>query len=134
MSLRRMTALIADDVLASRELLSHMLERLDIDVVVQVADGAKVLENLRQHRVDIAFLDIDMPGQTGLEVLESINSLVKAPWTIIVSAHSTTDNFQKAIDRGAKGFVVKPYSMAKIKQMIDNCAHVLRGVRPGPSR
>ena len=134
MTLRRLTALIADDVLSSRELLSHMLDRLDVDVVVQVADGAKVLEKLTQHPVDIAFLDIDMPGQTGLEVLESINNLVKAPWTIIVSAHSTTDNFQKAIDRGAKGFVVKPYTMAKIKQMIDNCVQARHGLRPGPSR
>ncbi|MBI3775780.1 MAG: response regulator [Gammaproteobacteria bacterium] len=131
---RRLTALIADDVLASRELLCHMLNRLDVDVLVQVADGAKVLAKLAQQPVDIAFLDIDMPGQTGLEVLESINSLSKAPWTIIVSAHSTSGNFQKAIDHGAKGFVVKPYTMAKIRQMIGNCVQVRHGSRSGPSR
>ena len=62
-----------------------------------------------------------MPGKSGLEVLASINSLAKVPWTVIVSAHSTTDNFKKAIENGAKGFVVKPYTVAKIKQMIDNC-------------
>lgn len=121
MTARRMTALIADDVLASRELLNHMLDRLNIHVVAQVADGDKALARLAQISVDIAFLDIDMPGKSGLEVLASINSLAKVPWTVIVSAHSTTDNFKKAIENGAKGFVVKPYTVAKIKQMIDNC-------------
>jgi len=121
MTTRRLTALIADDVLASRELLSHMLDRLNVNVVAQVADGAKALVKLAQQPVDIAFLDIDMPGQNGLDVLACMSSLAKIPWTVIVSAHSTTDNFQKAIDGGAKGFVVKPYTMAKIQQMLGNC-------------
>jgi two-component system, chemotaxis family, chemotaxis protein CheY len=122
MTRRRLSALIADDVIASRELLSHMLARLDVDVdvVAQVADGEAALATLETVPVDIMFLDIDMPGKSGLEVLESIKHLARAPWAVIVSAHSTTDNFQKAIERGAKGFVVKPYTMAKIRQMVDN--------------
>jgi two-component system, chemotaxis family, chemotaxis protein CheY len=134
MNMRRLTALIADDVFASRELLSHMLARLGVDVVAQVADGAKAIETLRARPVDIAFLDIDMPGKSGLEVLESINSLAKAPWTVIVSAHSTTDNFQKAIERGAKSFVVKPYAMAKIRHMIDTCVLARQSGKNGPAR
>ena len=131
MTTKQLSALIADDVLASREVLNHMLERLAVDVLAQVADGEKARAQLP---ADIAVPDIDMPGQGGLEALTPINSLAKTPWTVIVSAHSTVGNFQKAVDRGAKGFVVKPYIMAKIQQQIDNCVLAQGRAPNGPKR
>jgi CheY-like chemotaxis protein len=119
MSTRPTTALIADDVFASRELLRQMLDKLDVVVVAQVADGHQVLAKLATHAVDIVFLDIDMPGCNGLEVLRQMRGSAAMPWVVMISAHSTIDNVQLAIDHGAKGFVVKPYAMAKIQQAIE---------------
>jgi CheY-like chemotaxis protein len=116
---RPITALIADDVLASRELLRQMLGKLGVVVVAQVADGHQALARLATHAVDVVFLDIDMPGCNGLEVLKQMQSRQPMPWVVMVSAHSTMDNLQVAIDHGAKGFVVKPYAMAKIQQAIE---------------
>jgi CheY-like chemotaxis protein len=116
------TALIADDVGASRELLRQILLKLDVDVAAVVNDGAQALAKLKAQRFDIVFLDIDMPGQTGLDVLRQMNGAATPPWIIMVSAHSTMDNFKTAIDLGAKGFVVKPYNMSKIKQVIGRFA------------
>jgi len=95
-------------------------------LTAQVADGEKTLAQLPA--------DIGMPGQGELEMLAPINGHAKAPWAVIVGAHSTAGNFQKAVDRGAKGFVVKPYTMAKIQQMIDNCLLASGHMPGGPKR
>ncbi len=115
----KISALIADDVGASRELLRQILKKLGVDVAAVVSDGVLALSRLRTLRPDIAFLDIDMPGLSGLDVLKELNDTGKLPWVIMISAHSTMDNFKAAIDLGAKGFVVKPYNMSKIKQVLE---------------
>jgi CheY-like chemotaxis protein len=123
----KITSLIADDVGASRELLRQILLKLEVDVTAMVTDGAQALTKLKAQRFDIVFLDIDMPGRTGLEVLEQMSAHGPMPWVIMVSAHSTMDNFKAAIDQGAKGFVVKPYNMSKIKQVIERFEQERRG-------
>ncbi len=115
----KISALIADDVVASRELLRQMLAKLGVDVAAIASDGPQVITKLKSQRVDVIFLDIDMPGQSGLDVLRELGASGPMPWVIMVSGHSTMDNIKTAIDLGAKGFVVKPYSMAKIKQVLE---------------
>lgn len=118
MTKRNITALIADDVLASRELLKHMLEKLEVTVVSVVGDGHSAAQALRAGPIDVAFLDIDMPEVSGLDVLNRLRGSVYKPWVVIVSGHSTVDNIKAAIDSGAKGFIVKPYSMAKVEETL----------------
>lgn len=115
---RKITALIADDVGASRELLKRILEKLELASITVVNDGKTALQALSAAPIDIAFLDIDMPEVSGLEVLQHLRNGIYKPWIVIVSGHSTVDNIKTAIDSGARGFVVKPYSMAKIEEVI----------------
>lgn len=125
------TALIADDMEEMRVLLQKTLETLGISVIAHVADGEQALQAIIEHQPDLCFLDIDMPGKTGLELLREIGDRRIATYPVIISGHSTIDNVKTAIAQGAKAFVVKPYTFGKVKQVTDryfNTVHRLKGV------
>jgi two-component system chemotaxis response regulator CheY len=64
------------------------------------------------------FLDIELPDGDGKELIAEINKINEKINVVMVSAHSTVDNVKDAIERGAKGFVVKPFSPKKIAAML----------------
>ncbi|MDH5259607.1 MAG: response regulator, partial [Gammaproteobacteria bacterium] len=67
---------------------------------------------------DITFLDIEMPDGDGLEVLKYIKDNKVKTFSVMVSAHGTFENVKNAMDSGADGFIVKPYSEKKVVEMI----------------
>jgi len=116
---KRVTALIADDVVEMRVLLKKVLQGLECDVLDKVADGTAAIEKIDQLKPDIVFLDIDMPGVSGLQVLDNLKKKNSEVFRVIVSGQNTVENIKEAIARGANAFVVKPYSVSKIEQVIE---------------
>lgn len=114
------TALIADDSDEMRMYLSNILKTLDVNVVTQVDNGNDVLEQLDKELPQIWFLDIDMPGLSGLELLDEFKKIKEPIYAVIVSGRNSVANVKAAISKGAKGFVVKPYTPEKIKEVIDS--------------
>ena len=112
------TAMIADDVLEQRELLRITLRQMGCQVVESASDGETAIEKASALKPDILFLDINMPRRYGLEVLDAIRGL--GIYTVMVTAHSTGENVNAALNKGARAFVVKPYSTLKIKQAIEH--------------
>ena len=84
----------------------------------EVADGTQAVLRHAKLRPDITFLDINMPGKNGIDTLREI--LCKSPdaFIVMVSAHSTFDNVQRAIKHGASGFIVKPFTISKFKMLV----------------
>lgn len=113
------TVLIADDVEELRLLLKQTLETLGFNVVSMVSDGDQAVEEIKNLNPDLSFLDIEMPGKTGIEVLTIISASQSNTFPVIISGNSTVDNVKKVIQLGAKGFIVKPYSFDKVKQVTD---------------
>lgn len=113
------TVLIADDVEELRLLLKQTLETLGFNVVSMVEDGDQAVEDIKKLNPDLAFLDIEMPGKTGIEVLNIIKESQLNTFPVIISGNSTVDNVKKVISLGAQGFIVKPYSFDKVKQITD---------------
>lgn len=116
----RVTVLIADDESPMRNLLASVLKSCGYPNVVHAANGQQAMECLGtpDPSLRLAFLDIDMPGFSGLEVLEMARQARPACAYVIVSAHSAIDNVVSAMSRGATGFVVKPYTPQKIADML----------------
>jgi len=115
---KQVTALIADDVVDMRMLLKKVLQGLECNVLDKVADGAAAIEKIDLLKPDIVFLDIDMPGVSGLQVLDNLKKKNSEVFRVIVSGQNTVENIKEAIARGANAFVVKPYSVSKIEQVI----------------
>ena len=116
---KEVTAIIADDVLEMRSLLGKVLQGLECRVLVSVDNGVDAVDKVERLKPDIVFLDIDMPDMTGLQVLDTLKSKESDVFRVIVSGENTIDNVKQAVAHGANGFVVKPYSVSKIQQIID---------------
>ena len=108
-------AVIADDEENIRLGLAAMLARLwpELDICGQAANGNEALELIRSSRPDIAFLDIQMPGQTGLEVARQTLSACKI---VFVTAY---DHFAvQAFESEAVDYVLKPVTEERLKKTI----------------
>lgn len=104
----RIRALVADDEPLVREGISAVLSTDDrIDVVAEVGDGDSALAELRSRSVDVAILDIQMPGRTGLEVLSTLRREGSQLPCLFVTTFGEDDYVATAIGLGADGFVLK---------------------------
>ena len=115
----KIKVLVADDVKIMRSLLRSSLATFDCEIVSEVDNGEDVTENVRSYQPDIIFLDINMPGKNGLDVLQEIKGEFADIFVAIISGHNTFDNIKRSMELGADGFVVKPYTAIKIREMID---------------
>jgi YesN/AraC family two-component response regulator len=117
-SINNISVLIADDENLMRQLLASILRSMGYQNIRFAADGPQAVEAINDDGIQIAFLDIDMPGFTGLEVLEIARNTRPDCFFVIVSSHSGLDNVLAALNSGARGFIVKPYNAQKIHDVL----------------
>lgn len=101
--------LIVDDAAFMRMQLKRILERYEFDVVGEADNGFLALELARSLKPDVITLDITMPQMDGIECLEKINKLDDIPNVIMISTMGQQACVIEAIEKGAKGFIVKPF-------------------------
>ena len=105
--------LVADDEESIRFVLRETLEEAGHQVV-EAASGDQALALLAAERFAMAFLDIRMPGPSGLEILEQIRATGSDTAVVIITAQSTFENAVEAMKRGALDYLVKPFGMAEV--------------------
>jgi DNA-binding LytR/AlgR family response regulator len=112
------TALIADDEEAPREQLRAALARLwpELDIVAASSNGAEAWDDCLAFEPAIAFLDIRMPGLTGLEVARRLSALAAPPLIVFVTAFD--DHALAAFDAGAVDYVLKPVEDERLAQTL----------------
>ena len=118
----RRRVLVADDEPSIRYVLRETLEEEGCEVV-DVEDGDAALEALGAGDVGLAFLDIRMPGPSGLEILERLRALGSETAVVIITAQNTFENAVEAMKRGALDYLVKPFGTAEVRAL---AAKVLR--------
>jgi DNA-binding LytR/AlgR family response regulator len=129
---RAATALVAEDETVLREELCAHLAALwpGLRIVAQAANGLEALQLMERHRPDVLFLDIQMPGMTGIEVARQAERAMHVVFITAYDAHAVAD-----FERGAVDYVLKPYSAARlaesvrrVKERIGNAPVALDGV------
>lgn len=113
-----LTALIADDEEAPREQLRAALARLwpELQIVAASTNGVDAWDDCLAHEPAIAFLDIRMPGLTGLDVARRLSALATPPLIVFVTAYD--DHALAAFDAGAIDYVLKPVDDERLAQAI----------------
>ncbi len=105
-------ALIADDEWAARAKLQlWLVEQGDIQVIAQCADGFDAAAQISELKPDVVFLDIQMPGLTGLEVAAQVE-LVTAPLIVFVTAFN--EHAIAAFELNAIDYLLKPYDKDRL--------------------
>ena len=121
--------LVVDDTGASRELLAAILRNFAGRLVLREArNGVEALKLWTELNPRITLLDIDMPGEDGLAVLQAMRRDRADTFVAMISASSSMDNVKRAMALGASGFVIKPYKPQRIldllKKYTDQTRHV----------
>ncbi|NED82710.1 response regulator transcription factor [Streptomyces sp. SID11233] len=119
--------LLAEDQSMVREALAALLGlEPDIEVVAQVARGDEVLAAAREHRVDVALLDIEMPGMTGIEAAAELHRELPGVKVVVVTTFGRPGYLRRAMESGADAFLVKD---APASQLAAAVRKVLAGER-----
>ncbi|MGH0032756.1 MAG: response regulator, partial [Myxococcota bacterium] len=113
-----MRVLVADDEPSIRFVLSESLGEHGCDVH-EVDDGDAAFEALAEGGFDLAFLDIRMPGQTGLELLERCREIGCETAIVIMTAQNTFDNAVEAMKQGALDYLVKPFGIREVEALVE---------------
>ena len=100
--------LLAEDQAMVRGALSALLSReQDIEVVVEVARGDEIVEAAQANHPDIALLDIEMPGSSGLDAAVVLRQVLPSCRTVILTTFGRSGYLQRAMKSGAVGFLLK---------------------------
>lgn len=93
-------------------------ENLELVFAFSGQEALEILENSDPPEVVYVFSDINMPGMTGLELLQKIKSRFPAIKVSMISAYGDSDNHDKAMSSGAKEFFTKPIDFVSLKKEI----------------
>jgi two-component system response regulator DesR len=124
--------LIAEDQGMVRGALASLISlEHDIEVVAQVARGDEVLTAALRVRPDIALLDIEMPGATGLEASEQLTASLPSCRTLILTTFGRPGYLRRAMEGGASGFLLKDAPASELASAIRRALAGERIVDPG---
>jgi DNA-binding LytR/AlgR family response regulator len=109
------TALIAEDEPLLRVELREALAALwpELEICAETGDGATTLLAFERYKPTILFLDIHMPGLTGLEIAEQASGRAHVVFVTAFNEHATA-----AFEQGALDYVVKPFSVARLAKTV----------------
>jgi two-component system, NarL family, response regulator DesR len=125
------TVLLADDQALVRGAMAALLSlERDIVVVGEVGSGDAVLDAARQLRPDVALLDIEMPGIDGIAATALLTSELPTTRVLIVTTFARPGYLRRALQAGARGFVVKDTPAAQLAEAVRRVHAGLRVVDP----
>lgn len=113
------SVLIVDDNGPIRKSLRSLLEKEDdIKLVATATNGIEAVEKASSYRPDVAVIDISMPLMDGIEATEHIRECCRLTLVIILSAYDDPEYVQRALEVGAKGYVLKDVAGEELLEAI----------------
>ncbi|HEY9102169.1 response regulator [Chitinimonas sp.] len=121
---------VIDDDSVLRSLIRGILSDAGYSYAGSAVNGEEGFKGCQDKRPDVVLLDIQLPGSDGIDVLGRLMQLREPPRVIMVSGQATLARVQSALVLGASGFIVKPFTAARLT---DTVAKALRGdLHPAP--
>ena len=106
--------LVNDDPLVRAGLRTILSSASDLDVVAEAADGAAAITALVAHHVDVALMDVRMPGMDGITATKHITALPDPPKVLVLTTFDLDEYVFGALRAGASGFLLKDTPPADI--------------------
>ncbi|MEH6823982.1 MAG: chemotaxis response regulator CheY [Motiliproteus sp.] len=118
---KNLKILIVDDFSTMRRIIKNLLRDLGFNNTVEADDGMTALPVLQSGGIDFLVTDWNMPGMSGLELLQKVRAdpaLAKLP-VLMVTAEAKREQIIMAAQAGVNGYVVKPFTAAVLKEKIE---------------
>jgi two-component system, LytTR family, response regulator LytT len=134
-----LSAIIVDDEQLARDELKYLLDSAGgVDVVAQGTNGIEAVNLIEEHRPDLVFLDVQMPGLDGFAVIRRLMDRGKsngakdaAPLPQIVFATAYDQYAVRAFDVNAVDYLLKPFDRARVLQALDRVRSRMAGASAG---
>lgn len=111
--------LIADDQALVRGAIVTLLAlEPDLEVVAETGRGDEVLDLVAAHRVDVALIDVEMPGLDGIEVCQALTKAGHPVRSLVVTTFGRPGFVRRALEAGAAGFVVKDTPASELAEAV----------------
>ena len=121
--------LVVDDEKLARDRLVGFLEGVeDVELIGQAADGVEALQRIEEERPDLVFLDVQMPGMDGFEVLRAL----RAPLPHVVFATAYDEYAIRAFEVDAVDYLLKPLVRARVLEAVGRVRSRFGGERGAP--
>jgi len=115
----RTTILIVDDHPLFRSGLRQVIASdLRLELVGETGDGETALQLIHEKKPDVAVLDVNLPGLSGLEIARKLQTKRLPTRIIMLTMHQDEETCNRALDIGAKGFVLKENAVEEILKAI----------------
>jgi DNA-binding LytR/AlgR family response regulator len=123
----RVTALVADDEPLLREALVRLLASAwpELDVVAQARNGREAIDMFETHKPEVCFLDVQMPGKTGVETAQHIGRRAHLVFVTAFDQYAV-----QAFAQGALDYLVKPVEPARLAETVSRLQERLRAATP----
>jgi len=122
--------LVVDDAEEILQLFKQLLNQLGYQDITLVLNGKNALAQLNQSNFDLVFLDIELPDMDGKSILDNIQINYPELPVVMCSSHNTVENVKLTWDMGAKGFLAKPISPHKLKNLLNRLGILESGNKP----
>ncbi len=121
------TALVADDEPLLRESLVRLLASAwpELEIVAQARNGRETIDLFEKHKPDICFLDVQMPGKSGVEAAQQVG---RRAHLVFVTAF--VEYAIQAFDSGALDYLVKPVEPSRLAETVSRLKERVRGAQP----
>ncbi|HAH31958.1 MAG TPA: response regulator [Elusimicrobia bacterium] len=117
-----MKVLIVEDNALTRYTIKSLLNRLGHEVVGEAEDSVGAVKCFTELRPDVVFLDLILPGKSGVEILEELRKINPKPKIVIITAVDQEEIDLKLSNKGANAVMRKPFSFEEFKNLLKSIA------------
>jgi len=131
----RTRVFLADDHAVVREGLAALVEKTGhFEVVGQCGDGLRVVQQVVDTRPDVVVLDVQMPGLNGVDICRELSRQLPEAAVLILSMHDNEEFIVRALENGAKGYLLKESAGTELAEAMRTVAAGKRYLGPGVPR
>ena len=114
--------LLVDDFSTMRRVIRRMLRDRGIENVIEAENGKQAWKLLNDQKIDLVICDWNMPNMKGVDLLELVrsHSRMSALPFVMVTAEGKKNFIEQAIEKGATGYVTKPFSSEELFSVLGN--------------
>jgi DNA-binding NtrC family response regulator len=120
--------LIIDDEVGVRASLKMILKSSE-SLILEAENARQGLEIVKSDKVDLVLLDLRLPDMSGLEVLKQIHQIDPKLTVVMITAYGTTETIIEAIKHGAYEYLLKPFEVSTIKNIVAEALQIRRMMR-----
>ena len=122
-------SVVIDDSVATRRMLINILKDAPVDIVAEAGDSVTAVKACQKERPELVFLDVVMPGGSGVEVLRQVKELFPETTVLMVTSINGRDIIMECRKLGASGYILKPFNREKVLASVHKLCNEIQNTR-----